>query len=278
MKLAFTTLGCPDWNLDTIISNAVEFGYHGVDFRGYLGELDIIKLPEFSTNIKETSRRFREASLEIPCFSSSIRLFTTSNAEFDQYFHELRSYAQLCQHFNTPYIRVFGGEINDTERTKAVEIVIENLLEMLKIAEAFNVTLIIETHDDWTKCEFVTEIVERVNSDYFHVLWDVHHPFRTVGEDPLKTWNTLGKWIKYTHWKDSYIKKDTERGYQLCLLGEGDVPLQRMLHLLIEKGYDGYFTLEWEKKWCPEIEEPEIAFKRYIEFMKENYFGCSNLE
>ncbi|GAA3333738.1 hypothetical protein GCM10020331_098970 [Ectobacillus funiculus] len=44
------------------------------------------------------------------------------------------------------------------------------------------------------------------------------------------------------------MKKDTDRGYQLCLLREGDVPLQQMLQLLVENGYDGYFTLEWEKK------------------------------
>ena len=67
------------------------------------------------------------------------------------------------------------------------------------------------------------------------------------------------------------MKKDTDRGYQLCLLGEGDVPLQQMLQLLVEKGYDGYFTLEWEKKWCPEIEEPEIAFKQYVGFMKSSF-------
>lgn len=273
MKLAFTTLGCPDWDLDTIISNAVEFGYQGVDFRGYLGELDIFKFPEFSTNVKETAQRFRDSSLEVPCFSSSIKLFTTSHDEFEEFSHELRCYAQLCQHFKTPYIRVFGGKINDTERTAAVEIVVENLLKMLKIAEAFHVILVMETHDDWTNCEDIAEIVERVNSYYLHVLWDVHHPYRTADEDPINTWNTLGKWIKYTHWKDSLIKKDTERGYQLCLLGEGDVPLLQMFNLLVEKGYDGYFTLEWEKWWCPEIEEPEIALKQYIEFMKRITVG-----
>ena len=39
MKLAFTTLGCPDWDLDTIISKAAEFGFDGVDFRGCRGEM-----------------------------------------------------------------------------------------------------------------------------------------------------------------------------------------------------------------------------------------------
>ena len=35
MKLAFTTLGCPNWDLDTICTRGKEYGYDGVDLRGY---------------------------------------------------------------------------------------------------------------------------------------------------------------------------------------------------------------------------------------------------
>ena len=34
MKISFTTLGCPDWDLDTICRRGREYGYEGVDFRG----------------------------------------------------------------------------------------------------------------------------------------------------------------------------------------------------------------------------------------------------
>ncbi|MEK3890074.1 sugar phosphate isomerase/epimerase family protein [Bacillus sp. FSL K6-3431] len=267
MKLAFTTLGCPKWDLDTIITRAVEFGYDGVDFRGYLGEMEIYKLPEFSTNLKETKKRFDDASLEVPCFSSSVRLFTTSEIELENYLEELKQYGRLCREFNTPYIRVFGGSIGETARPDAIDVVVNNLHKMLKVAEEFQVTLLLETHDDWTNCEYVDDVLKRIDSAYFNVLWDVHHPFRTVGESPELTLETLGDQIKYTHWKDSYIKEDARRGYQLCLLGEGDIPLESIYRLLQNKGYKGYYTLEWEKLWCPEIEEPEIAFSQYTNYM-----------
>ncbi|CAM3900893.1 sugar phosphate isomerase/epimerase family protein [Lederbergia lenta] len=267
MKLAFTTLGCPKWDMDTIITKAVEFGYDGVDFRGYLGEMEIYTLPEFSSNIEETKKKFADATLEIPCFSSSVRLFTTSETELNNYLEELKQYGTLCRVFNTPYIRVFGGAIGRTARQDAIEIVVSNLQKMLKIAEEYQVTLLLETHDDWTNCEYVRDVLQGVDSAYFAVLWDVHHPYRTVGENPELTWKTLGDRIKYTHWKDSYIKEDTSRGYQLCLLGEGDIPLERMYRLLQDEGYEGYYTLEWEKVWCPEIEEPDIAFKQYANYM-----------
>src|SRR5699024_10631653 len=173
-----------------------------------------------------------------------------------------------CQQFNTPYIRVFGGHIGDLSREKALEVVVNNLEKMLTIAEENKVQLLLETHDAWTKCEHVNDILESVNTDNLHVLWDVHHPYRMVQESPEKTWEILGDRIKYTHWKDSYLTEQTDRGYQLCLVGEGDLTLKQMFNLLQEKGYQGYFTLEWEKVWWPDIEEPEIAFKQYVEFMK----------
>jgi len=269
LKLAFTTLGCPNWDMETIISQAVECGYDGVDFRGFLGQMEIYKLPEFSSEIETTKKRFNEAALEIPCFSSSVRLFTTSEEELNKFLGELKEYGKLCNEFNTPYIRVFGGSIGNISREEAFNIVESNLRDMLKIAEEYDITLLLETHDDWTRCEYVHEILKRAESKHIQVLWDIHHPYRTVGESPQLTWDTLGENIKYTHWKDSYIKKDTVRGYQLCLLGNGDIPLGKIYHILKENGYTGYFTLEWEKLWCPEIEEPEEAFSQYARFMKE---------
>lgn len=117
------------------------------------------------------------------------------------------------------------------------------------------------------RCDYVNDVLKRIDSAYFDILLDVHHPYRTVGENPELTWDTLGDRIKYTHWKDSYSKEDASRGYQLCLLGEGDIPLENMFRLLQDKGYDGYYTLEWEKYRCPEIEEPEVAFSQYTKFM-----------
>jgi sugar phosphate isomerase/epimerase len=100
------------------------------------------------------------------------------------------------------------------------------------------------------------------------VLWDVHHPYRTVNENPIKTWETLGEWIEYTHWKDSYIKEDHDNGFQYCLMGNGDIPLDNIYHIFKDNKYDGWYTLEWEKKWHPEIEEPEVAFPQYVQYMR----------
>jgi len=49
MKLAFTTLGCCGWDLPTTVRRAREYGYDGVDFRGYGQTIPVYTLPEFTT-------------------------------------------------------------------------------------------------------------------------------------------------------------------------------------------------------------------------------------
>ena len=36
-------------------------------------------------------------------------------------------------------------------------------------------------------------------------------------------------------------------------LGEGGLPIKQMLDLLEGSGYSGYYSLEWENAWRPEI-------------------------
>src|SRR5205085_2226853 len=53
-------------------------------------------------------------------------------------------------------------------------------------------------------------------------------------------------------------------GWQLVLLGEGEVPVRDMLGLLSAGGYQGWVSVEWEKRWHPEIAEPEVALPQHL--------------
>jgi sugar phosphate isomerase/epimerase len=51
------------------------------------------------------------------------------------------------------------------------------------------------------------------------------------------------------------------------LLGQGEVPVREMLGLLTANGYQGWISVEWEKHWHPEIEDPELALPQHIELL-----------
>ena len=48
------------------------------------------------------------------------------------------------------------------------------------------------------------------------------------------------------------------------LLGEGEVPVRQMLALLAAGGYPHWISVEWEKRWHPGIEGPEIALPQHL--------------
>ena len=56
--------------------------------------------------------------------------------------------------------------------------------------------------------------------------------------------------------------KDARAGGELVPLGDGDVPVRESLALLAAAGYDGWLVVEWEKRWHPELDEPEVALPR----------------
>lgn len=263
MKLAFTTLGCPSWDLATILQKAGEFGFDAVDFRGYRGDMDIYRLPEFARDREATARRIRDAGLALNCFSSGACLMPTAGKPVEESIAEVRAYAELCPVFGTPYIRVFGQGIGDMTREEAVEEASATLGRMARLAGDHGASVLLETHDSWVKSEHVRALMERVDSPQAGVVWDVHHPWRAAGESAAETWASLGPWIRNTHWKDATLPD-----HELCLMGEGDLPLAEFHDVLRAGGYDGFYTLEWEKQWHPEIAEPEVAFPRYVEFMR----------
>jgi len=50
----------------------------------------------------------------------------------------------------------------------------------------------------------------------------------------------------------------------------------QMLALLAEAGYQGFISVEWEKRWHPEIEEPEIALPQHLAVLTQWMEGTSD--
>jgi sugar phosphate isomerase/epimerase len=267
MKLGFTTLACPTWPLETIIEKAVEYGYHGVDFRGLAGEMNITTLAAFTDQLDETKKRFADAGLEVPCLSTSARMFNATPTKQQASLQEVKDYANLCRRIDSPRMRVFGGSLEGTPLDQAIDQAARTLEEMAAIASP--TIIAVETHDDWVASQPLAAAFAKVSSevDNICITWDLHHPYRLAGEDPDHTYALLSPYVGYTHIKDSRLTDDG--GHRLTLPGEGDVPLAYMIRQLAGGGFDGWLTVEWEKAWNPDIEDPEVALPAYARFLRE---------
>jgi sugar phosphate isomerase/epimerase len=242
-------------------------GFDAVDLRGMQDYLDITAAPEFTTDLAVTKRMFADAGVAISGIAISARYAVIDAAELNAQYDETRRNMELAAKLGTTYLRVYGGRVPQGYTVDTVlPTLVENLRKIGDEAEQFGVTLVLETHDDWTDSTVFGRLMREVNHPRVRVLWDLHHPYRTNGETPKMTYANIGYYTASIHVKDSVPTEDG--GHQYVLLGKGDVPLREMLNLLIAGGYSGYAILEWEKRWIRDLPEPEIVFPQYVETMR----------
>ncbi len=275
MKLCFTTLGCMEWTLDQIVTHARNDGYAGVDFRGFKGEINLWKLREFRADVATTRRRFADAGLALPCLGSSARM-VNPGTDGSAALEEVKHYAEIAHNLGADYIRVFGGALGGTSFESALPAAEEFLNEAAAIARGAGIEVLVETHDDWVNTEWLMTAFDAAKFPVgVGILWDVHHPYRQAGEKPEDTWKRIGALTRYTHWKDSVMLEVPgpegimKKQLSHKLPGEGDLPLARFYEILVEAGYTGWYTLEWERKWHPELAAPEVAFPIFVQVMRQ---------
>ncbi|HOV26694.1 MAG TPA: hypothetical protein PK566_10100 [Pseudobacteroides sp.] len=82
MKLAFSTLGCPDFSWNDIYSMAKDIGFDGIEIRGLGNEIFAVKAQPFTeAQLPQTVKKLSELRLEIPCLSSGCCLKYAENAD-----------------------------------------------------------------------------------------------------------------------------------------------------------------------------------------------------
>lgn len=266
MKLAFMTLGCPGWDLDTICRNGKAYGYDGVDFRGYLDTIDITMLPEFTSGVESTRRQLDEAGLAVSAISSSI---TVCNADLrERNIEEARRTIPVAKALGAQNVRIFGGgDLKTSSRAELAAVGRDCIEEILKLDGAKDLKWLFETHDLWIKSVDCLLLLDEIPAP-FGALWDMGHTFRVGGEKPAETFAAIGPRVGYTHVKDAVFEPShalaMEDGWRYVYPGKGSLPLAESIRILQAHGYDGWLQFEHEKRWHPNLAEPEDIFPAFV--------------
>jgi sugar phosphate isomerase/epimerase len=264
-RIAFSTLAFPDTPLASAVSLGRRWGYAGVELRLIDGELIN---PSMSPADRAAVRRtVITAGLPVVAVDSSIRLTGEDPGP------DLRRFLELASDWESPLVRVFGGALAaaPAERQEQLRAAARVLESCVPLARRLGVAIGVETHDDFSASSVVAELLalfdsEGADPDWVGAVWDSHHPYR-VGETPAEVYANLGRRILLAQVKDARRRPDGD--WQLVLLGEGEVPVRQMLGLLTAGGYPNWISVEWEKRWHPEIEAPEIALPQHRKVLAE---------
>ncbi|MDP4133872.1 MAG: AMP-binding protein [Bacillota bacterium] len=264
MKIAFSTLGCPDFDWSDIYTMAKDMGFNGIELRGLGGDIYTVKAKPFMpAQLPKTVAKLKEIGIEVPCISSGCCL-KNRDKEFEN-IEEITQYIALAKELGSSFIRVLADRDTAPEGDKVDdEYIASVLLKLAPLAKESGVTLLVETNGVYADTKRLKKLLDDINHESVAALWDMHHPYRFFGEEPQTTIENLLSYIKYVHIKDSKIE---DGSIKYCLMGEGDMPLKVMLGLLQTAGYEGYISLEWVKRWARDLCDAGIVFPHFAHYM-----------
>ena len=264
--IAFSTLACPDWPVEKVLEKAVDFGYESIEWRGGTEGHIPPKMPNRDVaGLRRMSENAGLTPLSITTYTSFVSpLLQERMSNVDA----LRRYADLAAELGASFVRAFLGELpaNTSPDIQIYEYICECLSEASVYAATVGVKIAVEPHDNFTRSATISPIFDRTPNDTnLRFIWDVGNTF-AAGEEPAEGFSLLKDRLAYVQVKDG---KKNGSSWQLCMLGNGDVPIRKAFELLSDNNYDGAISVEWEYAWHPKLDPPEIALPAALQTVRK---------
>lgn len=267
MKLAFSTLGCPRWELETIAQAARTYGYAAVELRAIGGDLDLLKRPEFQGGTVAATRRWlADQGLQICCVDTSCTFDSPDVDERRRQVEVALRHAELAAALDAPLIRIFPDKIQTGATRDETRDNIASCLRDLAERSPSGVRVALETHGDFARGYIAAEIARLADYPNVALIWDVANSV-AAGDSIEEAAREVGPYLAHVHLRDARPVKGHEHWLPV-LAGRGVVSFAAAVNVLCELNYKGYISFEWEKYWHPEIEEPEVALPDFVKAMK----------
>ncbi|MBO5281217.1 MAG: AMP-binding protein, partial [Clostridia bacterium] len=250
MNLSFSTRGWQSFSFEENIKTATEMEFGGIEI------YNVQKCPSLTDrggafhkyNTAATVRLLREKKLRIPCFDSSCDISA------DNCLDEARELMRIASDAQTENISVVALSEN-------FDNIYSNLETLIPEAEKLKITILIKTSGVFCDTAKLRELLESFASDNLAALWDMTHTYFDNKESADTTIKNLGAYVRHAHLRDSLD------GDNYTLIGEGTLPIAEMMQALGSVDYDGFISAEWKPEWMEEIDDREIIFPYFVNYM-----------
>ncbi len=264
MKIAFSTVGCPDLSLEEVARAAARWGYQGVELRvsptgfgGGVGAGPVASDP-MGRAAGEVHDVFEDAGVDLVGIATGVRfdepvwppvmghLFSNAEAGVE----ETKAAVTLAAGAGGFFVRVFGHQLPGGEpRAWGLRRVSERLALAAQTARNTSVRVLIENSGSFSRAEELAELHGLVNSPFLSMSYNII-PAVMAGECPMTGVEAVIGGLKVVK-----IGDIGEDGRPVPLGTGGRLPVEKFVRHLGEIGYTGWIVYEYPRLWRPELGE-----------------------
>lgn len=288
MKIAGHTMGTPELTLEQA---AMLFSKIGID------AIEIIYQDGYgcgfssSTTMDEVSdykKLFDKLGIEVSCLVPYASDYNLPNSELRQKaIDEAKRCIDFADVLGARNIRIYGGTFveGDDDFELKLSILTDSMRQLADIAAPAGVSLVIENHFNTmtTGPKITRDIVAGINRSNVRILYDQANICFLSGEDYSDCIEIQKEYIGYVHVKDLIFKSgslgfkassvthvnEDERMVSSRIPGEGILLWDKIVKLLRDTGYDGYLSLEYERRWhSQDLPLAEIGMKKGADYLR----------
>jgi len=260
VKLCFTSLAYPELGLNEVLERAITMGFDGVEL--HVADDGVHLRPEapLPARVKELLAGFK---LPIPVLSSYLKATSLLGEEREHGERTATNLLNMAADIGAIGVRIYGGQLApDPRKTlrRAGE-TLETLRRRLSGSQR-NVVFLLETHDELAYQDSLRLLVEEYPEA--KVLYDPANVIYAGGSHE-EAFRLIAEHVAHVHIKDFKI----EAGRRIFTLpGEGLAPIRKIVEDLVDHGYAGFVSVEWERFWHRDLPNADLVLPKYLAYLR----------
>lgn len=269
LKLAFSTVACPDLVLPAVARMAGECGYHGVELRTFGYDSREFACDPGLTDPFKLRTVFADAGVTAACIATGVSFDAPIRPpvigrvlDTEASVRRAKMAIEIAAQAHAPFVRVFGFEYGREPRARALNRIVERLTLVADACRNTGVKVVLENGGDFGTSAELIEVIDRVGSPLLGACYSAAVAVQGE-EDPVAGAAALGERLWIAKVKDSLADG------RPCLPGDGVVPCRELITSLAGRGFEGWAVFEWDRAWIPSLAPAEQVLPEAAKRMTE---------
>jgi len=291
MKISGHTMGTPEYSLDEAIALFAQIGLDGIEIivqtDGYPCAIPVTASDAEVLSVRDKVKR---AGLLVAGLTPYLSLYNSLDERVRQKeCADLKRIIKMAALLDCHHIRVYGGKFVDGETDEdgnKLKALVKSMRECGDYAAKHDVKLCLENHFGTmtTTATRTAEILDEIDHSHVGALYDQANIAFLPAEEYEQAIEVQKDRIFFVHCKDLVYRggspqkpkfatlssvDESERTVHSRIPGEGILDWPSILKKLKEIGYDGWVSLEYERRWQQiDLPDASVGMPRGAEYIR----------